>query len=130
MGKYGEDKKNEMIALGFMFDNQRAKYGFDLVKCALLKYKEIHGNFLVKQKFLVPSGSGVGGKGMEWPEKTWGIKLGKNIFLSFLCSYSMFLINFCLFSFIYFCTIFCFSLTMAPLYLISNIKCLLFVIYR
>lgn len=70
MGKYGEDRKGEMIDLGFMYDNQRAKYGFELVRSALLKYKEIHGNFLVKQKFLVPSEA-------AWPENTWGIKLGE-----------------------------------------------------
>ena len=69
MGKYGEDRKGEMIDLGFKYDNQRAKYGFDLVKSALLKYKDIHGNFLVKQKFLVP-------REAAWPESTWGIKLG------------------------------------------------------
>ena len=70
MGKFGEDRKGEMVDLGFMFDNQRAKYGFDLVKSALLKFKEIHGNFLVKQKFLVPME-------VAWPENTWGIKLGR-----------------------------------------------------
>ena len=74
MGKYGEDKKSELIELGFLFDNQRAKYGFDLVKVALVRYKEIYGNFLVKQKFLIPTGDAAAAA--QWPEKTWGIKLG------------------------------------------------------
>ena len=74
MGKYGEDKKSELVELGFLFDNQRAKYGFDLVKIALIRYKEIYGNFLVKQKFLIPTGDAAASS--QWPEKTWGIKLG------------------------------------------------------
>lgn len=75
MGKYGEDRKAELLELGFLFDNQRAKYGFDLVKTALVRYKEIHGNFLVKQKFLIPSGDAAAAA--QWPERTWGIKLGE-----------------------------------------------------
>ena len=77
MGKYGEDKKSELVELGFLFDNQRAKYGFDLVKVALIRYKEIYGNFLVKQKFLIPTGDAAASS--QWPEKTWGIKLGTRI---------------------------------------------------
>ena len=78
MGKYGEDRKAELLELGFLFDNQRAKYGFELVKTALVRYKEIYGNFLVKQKFLIPSGDAAAAA--QWPERTWGIKLGGFMF--------------------------------------------------
>ena len=88
MGKYGEDKKSELIELGFLFDNQRAKYGFDLVKVALVRYKEIYGNFLVKQKFLIPSGDAAAAA--QWPEKTWGIKLGTDTSHCANCYYVVF----------------------------------------
>jgi hypothetical protein len=39
MGKYAKDKHVELQALGFMYENQRAKYGFEFVKAALIRYK-------------------------------------------------------------------------------------------
>ena len=40
------------------------------VKKALLRYKELYGDFNVKRRFIVPPGSA------DWPEDNWGCKLG------------------------------------------------------
>ena len=40
------------------------------VKKALLRYKELYGDFNVKRRFVVTSGS------TDWPEDNWGCKLG------------------------------------------------------
>ena len=84
MGKYGDDKKEELIALGFLFENQRAKYGFELIKSALIRHREIYGNFLVKQKFRIPSGESF--EARNWPEEMWGINLGNTLCCCDSCS--------------------------------------------
>ena len=83
MGKYGEDKKDELIALGFLFENQRAKYGYELIKSALIRHREVYGNFLVKQKFRIPSGESL--EARSWPEEMWGINLGTVLYGTSLC---------------------------------------------
>jgi hypothetical protein len=66
-----KEKKEEMLSIGFNFDCQRKRNGFERIKAALSKYKEIYGNLLVKQCFTIQNGVD------EWPEDTWGLKLGQ-----------------------------------------------------
>jgi hypothetical protein len=73
-GRTHADKKKELEAAGFDFAKQvdpRA-VGWEVVKAALLAYKELEGDLLVPQKFVVPHGDPE-----TWPESTWGVKLGK-----------------------------------------------------
>lgn len=42
---------------------------YDVVRVALLRFRELFGNTCVKRGFVVPSGSA------DWPEETWGIRL-------------------------------------------------------
>ena len=42
---------------------------YNVVRTALLRFKELYGNQCVKRGFSVPLGSS------EWPEETWGIRL-------------------------------------------------------
>ncbi|CAB9515437.1 expressed unknown protein [Seminavis robusta] len=46
---------------------------FQLVYDALEAYKKIHGDLHVPQPFVVPEGS------QEWPEDTWGLRLGARV---------------------------------------------------
>jgi len=73
-------KKNEEVAkklqgLGIQFDglNELNNARFNKVFNALKKYKEINGDLLVPQPFIVPDDS------PEWPEDTWGIRLGARV---------------------------------------------------
>jgi hypothetical protein len=43
---------------------------YELVKVALQTYKDLNGNMLVSQKFVVPTDD------IIWSEETWGMKLG------------------------------------------------------
>ena len=43
---------------------------FEFHKRCLLKYKELHGNITIKQKFTVPWND-------SWPEEMWDMRLGK-----------------------------------------------------
>ena len=67
-----KDKKDDLMSIGFLFANQK-KVNFlndwDLTRLALNRYKEINGNLHIIQRFVVPSTP-------EWPESTWGLKLG------------------------------------------------------
>ena len=67
-----KDKKEELSSIGFMFSNQK-KINFlgnwEIIKLALGKYKEFNGHLQIIQRFVVPST-------VEWPEITWGLKLG------------------------------------------------------
>lgn len=45
-------------------------YGFDVVLTALLRYKELHGDLIISQRFTVPSDSA------DWPQAVWNMKLG------------------------------------------------------
>lgn len=42
---------------------------YDLVRIALLRFRELYGNTCIKRGFIIPDGSS------EWPEETWGIRL-------------------------------------------------------
>jgi hypothetical protein len=52
--------------------NRRApsSYEFEVIKSALLKHEELHGNMLVDHSFVVPMESN------DWPSETWGMLLG------------------------------------------------------
>ena len=67
------DKKEELDAIGFSYDKQvdPNATGWEVVKAALLAYKEREGDLLVPTKFIVPRGDPE-----TWPESTWGVKLG------------------------------------------------------
>jgi hypothetical protein len=47
----------------------RMKYTFVNIKTALLRYKEINGDLMIKKRFIIPTES------LEWPEEVWGMKL-------------------------------------------------------
>jgi Helicase associated domain len=46
---------------------------FQLVYIALKRYKEVYGELHVPQPFVVPEGA------KEWPEPTWGLRLGARV---------------------------------------------------
>ena len=46
-------------------------YGFEKIKAALMTYKEMHGNLLVSDMFIVPKNSD------DWDPALWGMKLGE-----------------------------------------------------
>jgi hypothetical protein len=46
---------------------------FQAVYLALERYKEIYGDMLVPQPFVVPSGSS------DWPKESWGLRLGARV---------------------------------------------------
>ena len=67
-----KDKKDDLMSIGFLFANQNkvnCLNDWDLTRLALNRYKEINGNLHIIQRFIVPSTP-------EWPEATWGLKLG------------------------------------------------------
>ena len=59
----------ELEEMGFDFDPQSTGHGWENVKRALLKYKSLHGDLLVRQGFVIPEDA-------YWPEDLWGMKLG------------------------------------------------------
>lgn len=63
------DKRQELIEIGFDFESQH-KYGYDLVKQGLIRYKEINGHINVPARFSIPNNHA------EWPSELWNIKLG------------------------------------------------------
>lgn len=69
------DKKDELINLGFSYKKLLARegYGWERIKSSLLQYKSLYGNLLVHRDFVVPSNNS------DWPEKTWGIRLGSRV---------------------------------------------------
>ena len=62
------DKREELISLGFNFNSRIARY--ELVKLALLKYKNLYGSTRVPQSFVVPDVSNI------WPKGMCGMNLG------------------------------------------------------
>lgn len=61
------DNRKELISIGFDFSY------YAVVKSALLRYKEMHGDILVSSKFIIPCDD------ESWPRETWGMKLGKSV---------------------------------------------------
>lgn len=66
------DRRKELESIGFSFDPQRAKYGYNLVKAALLLYKEKskRGDMHVPYNYIVEENE-------MWPKAMWGMKLGQ-----------------------------------------------------
>lgn len=66
--------KEKLKAIGFQLDGKVAANDarFQLVYDALKRYKEIYSDLLVPQPFVVP-------KSKEWPEQTWGLRLGARV---------------------------------------------------
>jgi hypothetical protein len=66
------DKWEELTELGFKYGKQAdpKAAGWDVVKAALLAYKADKNDLKVPKSFVVPSDD------TDWPERTWGIKLG------------------------------------------------------
>ena len=65
-----KEKREELESLGFDFSNQSVAHGFNLIYMALCHYKALNGHVLVQSSFIVPD------KSIEWPEITWGLRLG------------------------------------------------------
>ena len=61
--------------LGFRVEAKSASNDlrYQKVYDALVKYKELYGDLLVPQPFTVPDGSD------DWPENTWGLRLGARV---------------------------------------------------
>ena len=73
--KYGRiyaEKREDLIKMGFDFTIVRKRVNFDMIMKALLKYREVYGDILVPQLFVVPSG----GEMSVWPEEMWGLHIG------------------------------------------------------
>ena len=64
------DRQKQLDDLGFVWDESERQW--EVVMEALATHKRIYGDMTVKQSFVVP-------KGEEWPEETWGMKLGKTV---------------------------------------------------
>jgi hypothetical protein len=62
--------KDELTALGFSYMRQSTGFGWEVVKSALDRYKELEGNIRDKRSFVIPSDT------PDWPANLWGIKLG------------------------------------------------------
>jgi Helicase associated domain len=65
----------KLKAIGFQLDGKVAANDarFQLVYDALKRYQEIYGDLLVPQPFVVPERS------KDWPEPTWGLRLGARV---------------------------------------------------
>mmetsp|Transcript_17261 Transcript_17261/g.16591 ORF Transcript_17261/g.16591 Transcript_17261/m.16591 type:complete len:551 (-) Transcript_17261:151-1803(-) len=82
-GRTYTEKQEELVSLGLVIrakdpdapptgiSKARTTYSYERIKTALIKYKELNGDVIVPQTFKIPAGSA------EWPEETWGIKLGR-----------------------------------------------------
>ena len=75
---YGnEEREQRLNDLGFQWEETGrtafSKKRFDLVYAALKAYKEVHGNLVVPQAFVVPVNDDF------WPEETRGLKLGARV---------------------------------------------------
>ena len=64
--------RDELEEMGFDFDSQSTAHGWENVKRALLKYKSLRGDLLVRQDFVIPENA-------DWPEDLWGMKPGLTV---------------------------------------------------
>ena len=62
--------KDDLLSIGFEFESQRKAFSYDLIRSALIQYKEIYGYLLIPGDFKVPSNTEL------WPESVWGLQLG------------------------------------------------------
>lgn len=73
----GNPERRRLLAdLGFSFEkasrSHDANKRFENIYAALVTYKQLYGNVLVPQHFIVPAEE-------PWPEVSWGIKLGARV---------------------------------------------------
>jgi hypothetical protein len=61
---------DDLLSIGFEFESQRKAFSYELIRSALIQYKEIYGYLLIPGDFKVPSNTGL------WPESVWGLHLG------------------------------------------------------
>ena len=66
---------DKLKKIGFEFNGKVAANDarFNNVYDALVRYKELNGDLLVPQPFIIPE------KSSEWPEETWGLRLGARV---------------------------------------------------
>ena len=74
-GRSYRHRKDELIAEGFNLDQNthlkfKKKYGSDDIFGALMRYKEINGDFQISTKYIVPSTN-------DWKQEFWGLQLGR-----------------------------------------------------
>lgn len=67
--------EEKLAAIGFQMDKKTAAHDvrFQNVYDGLKRYKEIYGDLLVPQPFVVPN------KSAEWPEEAWNLRLGARV---------------------------------------------------
>jgi len=73
--KANPDAAEKLQTLGFELDGKAAanEAKFSLVYKALASYKQIYGDLLVPQPFVIPAQS------PGWPQETWGLRLGARV---------------------------------------------------
>mmetsp|Transcript_1334 Transcript_1334/g.2413 ORF Transcript_1334/g.2413 Transcript_1334/m.2413 type:complete len:1006 (-) Transcript_1334:39-3056(-) len=73
--KANPEASDKLSEIGFEFDGKVAANDsrFNTVYNALLRYKELNGDLLIPQPFVVPEGS------KEWSEEFWGLRLGARV---------------------------------------------------
>jgi hypothetical protein len=69
-GEFLKDKREELGAIGFVFESQKVGYSYEFVKSALTIYKEVYNYMLIPKDFCIPENSTL------WPEEFWGMELG------------------------------------------------------
>ena len=69
-GELLQDKREELSAIGFVFESQRRGYSYESVKSALIIYKKVYNYMLIPKDFSIPENNTI------WPEELWGMKLG------------------------------------------------------
>jgi hypothetical protein len=65
-----KSEKDDLLSIGFEFESQRKAFSYDLIRSALIQYKDIYGYLLIPGDFEVPSNTEL------WPERVWGLQLG------------------------------------------------------
>ena len=62
------EKRDDLISIGFYF--KPAKSPYELIRMALLHYKELNDDMIIPPRFVVPIDS------VKWPDELWGMDLG------------------------------------------------------
>jgi len=73
--KANPDAAEKLREVGFVTDSKVSANDirFNNVFTALKRYQDIYGDMMVPQPFTVPNNSG------DWPEETWGLRLGARV---------------------------------------------------
>jgi hypothetical protein len=59
----------DLESIGFDFNRQEIGYEYETIRAVLLKCRDLNGNMLVPQTFVVPADD-------TWPKEMWNVKLG------------------------------------------------------